>query len=134
MIKEFKKEHSVIIDTLNKIKKLGICSKDSFDAILSAQKNILTHIKKEDEKLYPALRKAVKSHRKLKETLDVFARNTGAISDTAFHFFDNYSTKARNQRAMEMKWLVETLTWRIQREENLLFTMYKNLYKKEVSG
>ncbi len=134
MIEEFKKEHSVIIDILNKIEKLGIFSKEGLDAALSAQKKILTHIKKEDEKLYPALRRAAKSNRKLEETLNAFARNAGAVSDTVFHFFDNYSMKAGNQLTMEIKWLIETLTWRIKREENLLFTMYENLYKKEVSG
>ncbi len=134
MIRELKKEHSVIIDVINKIKKLGIGSKEGNELALSAKRNILNHIKKEDEKLYPVLRKAVKSNRKLEEILDVFARNTGAVSDTVFHFFDNYSTKAGNQLEIEMKWLIETLTWRMQREENLLFTMYENLHKKEVSG
>lgn len=101
LIEEFKKEHSVIIDTLNKINKFGIWTKEGLDAALSAQKNILIHIKKEDEKLYSPLRRAAKSNRKLKETLDVFARNMGAISDSALHFFDNYPRKTRNQLAME---------------------------------
>ncbi len=143
MIEEFKKEHSVIIDTLNKIEKLDICSKEGLDTALSVQKKILTHIKKEDEKLYPVLRRAAKSNRKLEETFysyqinrgtwELIDRNMGAISDSAFHFFDNYSMKAGNQLTMEIEWLIETLTWRIQREEIFIFTMYENLYKKEVS-
>ncbi len=48
MIKELKKEHSVIIDTLNKIKKLGIRSIEGKGLALSAKESILNHIKKED--------------------------------------------------------------------------------------
>ncbi len=128
LIEEFKKEHLVIINTLNRVKKLGIGSKKGHDAILSAQKNILTHIKEEDEKLYPVLRKSVENNRKLKETLDVFVGNMGAISDSIFHFFGNYSMKAGNQLTMEIEWLIETLSWRILREEIFIFTMYENLH------
>jgi len=31
---------------------------------------------------------------------------------------------------METEWLIEALTWRIQREENLIFTMYENVHSK----
>ncbi len=34
LIEEFEKEHLVIINTLNRVKKLGICSKKGLDTIL----------------------------------------------------------------------------------------------------
>ncbi|MEE8596201.1 MAG: hypothetical protein V3T09_00135 [bacterium] len=126
MIKELKKEHSVIIDTLNKIMKLGIRSKEGKDLALSAKESILNHIKKEDKKIYHALRKAAKSNQKLEETLDLF-KQMDAISNAAIDFFHSYTTKGRHQLTIGIEWLIETLTWRIQREEQFLFRMYENL-------
>ena len=61
LIEEFKKEHSLIVDTLSKSRKIGVDSRKGQDKILSAKDFILAHLKKEDEKLYPLLRKAAKS-------------------------------------------------------------------------
>ena len=92
------------------------------------QKSLLAHLNKEYEKLYPLLRDAAKSNRKLQEKINVFDENIGAVSNAAFDFFGNYPTKARGQLAKEIEWLIETLTWRMQKEEAILFTMYDNLH------
>lgn len=128
MINELKKEHAVIIDTLKEIRELGSCSTEGYDKILSIQKSLLAHLNKEDEELYPLLRDAAKSNRKLQEKINAFDGNIGAVSIAAFDFFGNYPTKARGQLAKEIEWLIETLTWRMQREEAILFTMYDNLH------
>ena len=131
MIRALKKEHSVIIDNLEEIKRLGVYSKEGQDIILSIQINILSHLEKEDKELYPILKNTVKSERKVNDTLNVFDENISAVSNTAIEFFDNYFTKAENQLAIETEWLIEALTWRIQREEVLLFTMYENVLLKQ---
>ncbi len=129
MIKTLKKEHSVIIDNLEEIKKLGVYSKDGQDVILLIQMNILSHLEKEDKELYPVLKDAVKSERKVNNTLNLFDEiNIRAVSDTVIHFFEDYARKAKNQLAMETEWLIETLTWRIQKEESLIFAMYEDAH------
>lgn len=127
MIEELKKEHSVITDTFKEISKSGFHSKEGMEALLSVQKYIVGHMEKEDKKFYSVLKDAVKSKRMLNETLNVFDENIGAVSNTVNHFFANYATKVRNQLAKEIEWFIETITWRIQREEALLFTMYDKL-------
>ncbi len=127
MIKALKIEHSVIIDNPEEIKRLGVHSKDGQDIILSIQMNILSHLEKEDKELYPVLKDAMKSERKVNDISKLFDENISAVSNTVIHFFGNYATKAKKQLAMETEWLIETLTWRMQREESLIFAMYENV-------
>lgn len=128
MIKALKIEHSAIIDNLEETKRLGVYSKEGQDVIFSIQMNILSHLEKEDKELYPVLKDAVKSERKVNDTLNLFDENISAVSNTAIHFFENYARKAENQLAMETEWLIEALTWRIQREESLIFAMYEGVH------
>ena len=131
MIKALKIEHSAIIDNLEETKRLGVYSKEGQDVLFSIQINILSHLEKEDKELYPVLKDAVKSERKVNNTLNLFDENISAVSNTVIHFFENYATKAENQLAMETEWLIEALTWRIQREESLIFAMYENVHSKQ---
>ncbi|MGR3301019.1 MAG: hypothetical protein ACUZ8I_00805 [Candidatus Scalindua sp.] len=71
-VRALKKEHSVIIDNLEEIKGLGVYSKEGQDVILSIQMNILSHREKEDKELYPVLKDAMKSERKVNDTLNLF--------------------------------------------------------------
>ncbi len=128
MIKALKIEHSVIIDNLEEIKRLGVYSKKGQDVIFSIQMNILSHLKKEDKELYPVLKDAMKSERKVNVMSKLFDENISAVSNTVIHFFENYATKAKKQLAMETEWLIETLTWRMQREESLIFAMYEGVH------
>ncbi len=128
MIKALKIEHSAIIDNLEETKRLGVYSKEGQDVLFSIQINILSHLEKEDKELYPVLKDAVKSERKVNDTLNLFDENISAVSNTVIHFFGNYARKAENQLAMETEWLIEALTWRIQREESLIFAMYEDVH------
>ncbi len=128
LIKALKIEHSAIIDNLEETKRLGVYSKEGQDVLFSIQMNILSHLEKEDKELYPVLKDAVKSERKVNGTSNLFDENISAVSNTVIHFFENYATKALNQLAMETEWLIEALTWRIQREESLIFAMYEDVH------
>ena len=57
LIEELKREHAKIIAMLNEVKELGILSKEGQSRLMSAKKSLLAHLKKEDEQLYPVLRK-----------------------------------------------------------------------------
>lgn len=131
LIKALCIEHSVIIDNLEEIKRLGVHSRKGQDMIFSIQMNIRRHLEKENKELYPVLKDAVKFERKVNDTSNLFDDNISAVSNTAVHFFENYSTKARKQLAMETEWLIEALTWRIQREESLIFAMYEDVHSKQ---
>ena len=75
MLEEFKKDHYVIVYTLDNIKKLDIRSREGQDELLSAKNSILNHMKKEDKEFYPVLRKAAKHNQRLKIVLDEFDKD-----------------------------------------------------------
>lgn len=129
MIEELKKEHSVIINTLNNAKKLGIHTKEGHEELLSAKKEILIHMKKEDKKLYFVLRKAAKSNQKLKDILNEFDKDMDEISSYTCNFFDNYSALTENELAMEIDKFIEILNTRILREKTFLFAEYEKLHQ-----
>lgn len=75
LVDELKKEHAVIVETLNKVKSLGISSKESQNILIAAESGLLAHLQKEDEQLYPVLNRAAESDADLKQTLDMFAKD-----------------------------------------------------------
>jgi len=89
LIEEFKKEHSFIIDTLNRSRKLGIGTEESQNAILSVKDIILDHIKMEDKEFYPVLRETAKSNQKLKNLLAEFDKDMKEISIDTIELDEN---------------------------------------------
>ena len=79
LIEELKNDHAEIVKVLTKVRELGIGSKDGQDTLLAAKEGLLAHLKKEDERLYPSLRKAAENTPGLKYTLDMFAKDIQGI-------------------------------------------------------
>lgn len=127
MLEEFKKDHSVIVNTLDNIRKFSIRSREGQDELLSAKNSIFNHMKKEDKEFYPILRKAAKHNQRLKIVLDAFDKDMAKISSYTFGFFDGHSSATRSKFAMELEKFVEILKRRIIREEAILFEEYKEL-------
>ena len=125
MLEEFKKDHSVIVNTLDNIRKFGIRSREGQDELLSAKDSILSHMKKEDKEFYPVLRKAAKHNQRLKEISDEFDKGMARISSYTFGFFDGHSSATRSKFAMELEKFVEILKRRIPGEEAVLFAEYE---------
>ncbi|MCP4344460.1 MAG: hemerythrin domain-containing protein [Desulfobacterales bacterium] len=128
LVDELKKEHSVIAEILNKVKSLGIVSKEGQDIFLSAKNRLLEHIRKEDKQLYPVLKKAAESDTDLKQTLDIFAKDMGGISEASSEFFEKYSEGGSGiEFARDFGRLFVALAHRISREENIIYAKYEEL-------
>ncbi len=67
LIEEFKKEHSEIIEELKEVNELDILTKKGHDKLMLLTMNLAKHLRREDEWLYPVLRKASEHNKKLKE-------------------------------------------------------------------
>jgi hypothetical protein len=91
LIDELKKENTAIVNTLDAVKTLGINSKEGKEKLLAAKTAFLEHLKKEDKKLYPILRKAAKNNDELKTKLDEFGKDMDKVSNIALYFFNSYS-------------------------------------------
>jgi len=128
LIEELKKEHVVISEIFNKIKELGITSKEGQNTLLTAKTGLLAHLKKEDAQLYPVLNKAAARDSNLKRTLDLFAKDMDEISKIAFDFFNKYAKGGSGlEFAKDFGKLYATFTQRIRKEENTIYAKYDEL-------
>ena len=128
LIEELKKEHIVITEVFNKIKELGITSKEGQNTLLAAKTGLLAHLKKEDAQLYPTLNKAAASDSNLKRTLDLFAKDMDVISKTALDFFKKYAKGGSGlEFAKDFGRLYATFTQRVRKEENTIYAKYDEL-------
>ena len=128
LINEFKKDHTKILDTLKEIKELGVLSEEGQAKLISAKESLLEHLKKEDELLYPFLRKEAEHNVKLKEILDVFAMDMENVSRVVMDFFDKYSEDVIDSAVTdEFEQLFAAFRNRIRHEEDILYEEYEKL-------
>ena len=128
LILELKKEHGQIAGILNEVSKLGISSKEGQQKLMDAKLGLLAHLKKEDDKLYPVLKRAAESDPDLKQTLDIYAKDMAGISKAAIDFFTKYANGGSGMEfAKDMAGLFSTLKTRIRKEEDVLYKEYDRL-------
>ncbi len=128
LIEELKKEHSEIIATLNEVRELGILSKEGHAKLISAKESLLEHLKKEDERLYPVLKKEAEHNKKLKEILDVFAVDMENVSRVVMEFFDKYYEEVIDSAVSgAFEDIFAAFRNRIRNEEDILYEEYKKI-------
>ncbi len=137
LIEEFKRDHAEIIAMLNEVKELGILSKEGQAKLISIKAHLLAHLKKEDEKLYPVLRKEAEDNEKLRNTLDLFALDMETVSSVVQGFFDKYSggeidgnfprTNSAEDLSITFESFYAALTARIRNEEDALYEEYEEI-------
>ena len=126
LIDELKKENTAIVNTLDAVKTLGINSKEGKEKLLAAKTTFLEHLKKEDKKLYPILRKAAKNDDELKIKLDEFGKDMDKVSKIALYFFNRYSHGSSGfEFRLDFERLYESLKVRILNEESVLYKEYE---------
>ncbi len=128
LVEELKQEHAVLVEVLGEIQKLGSGSQETKDKLSAVKAGLLNHLLKEDNQLYPSLRKAAESDARLKTTLNVFANEMDQISAFALDFFEKYSSESRGiQFSKDFGRLVASLSSRIRKEEQILYPEYDKL-------
>ncbi len=155
LIAELKAEHSDIINTLMRVKMLGVRSKDGQRILLSAKGKLLEHLKKEDEQLYPALKSAAEKNRALRHQLDVLSEDMEEVSRLALNFFEKYSggipddgdnaspsfferirkllgkrNSFESEFSRDFETLYRALLERIQKEGSILYTAFEKLNRR----
>lgn len=128
LIVELKKEHAAIANILGEASRLGITSKEGQLKLMDAKKGLLAHLKKEDDQLYPALKRAAQNDKNLGQTLDVYAKDMEGISKAAITFFTKYAQGGSGiEFAKDIGGLFSTLKSRIRKEEDVLYKEYDRL-------
>jgi len=130
LIEELKSEHRIMLEMLNGIKATGISSKTGQEKLKQARDVLLSHMSKEDERYYPALRKAAEDDKDLKIMLDYFVKDMEFVSKEAARLFDKYSEGGNESDfASDFKMLYVTLKDRIRTEEETLFQKFNPVAK-----
>ena len=128
LTEELKREHFEIIVMLDEVKELGFLSKEGQKILLSAKDKILSHLEKENEKLYPRIRTAAENDERLKKILNIIAKDMENVTKSALQFYEKYSGGGSgfeySKDYGEILWVIKN---RIQREEDLLFNEYDKL-------
>lgn len=128
LIDDLKKQHSEIFAELKEANDLGIITKDGQYKLLSTKADLLAHLKKEDEHLYPALRKEAEINKHLESTLDSFSSEMENISRSALEFFEKYSDGVIDSKYVEaFETLYAALSARMKNEESVLFAEYEKI-------
>ena len=130
LIEGFKKEHSEIIEALKKVKELGVLTEEGQAKLMPEIVDLLKHLWSEDQWFYPVLLKASKHNKKLEEILSVFTNGLGGLHDEMQNFITKYSKGVKdNNFQRDYERLFDTLSKRIEYEENILFSEYEKLNK-----
>ncbi|GMT50395.1 MAG: hypothetical protein IEMM0008_1934 [bacterium] len=128
LIDQLKEEHTHLFQILGEVKALGISSKEGQEKLLSVKDSLLTHLKEEDDDLYPPLHKEAEKDDKLKGMLNLFINEMEEISRLALKFFDKYAHGGIGlDFARDFGELVAGLRTRMRREENILYAAYEKL-------
>jgi hemerythrin-like domain-containing protein len=128
LIDVLKDDHRQILEILEQVKKLGIETSTGREKLLSAKTLLLSHIRKEDERFYPALSQAAEQNDSLKHTLKYFSDDMEQVSRKAMDLFDKYAGGAfADEFPGEIKLLYMTLKDRIRTEEEVLFKKYEQI-------
>ena len=98
--------------------------------LISVKASLLEHLKEEEEKFYPVLWKEAEQNKKLKEELEIFAKDWGNVYSVAFEIFDRYDKGALGEEfLMDFESLFTTLRHRMWNEEDFLYGEYEKLNK-----
>ena len=87
MIEELKLDHAELSDLFRKIEHLSITSEEGRKTLNDAKTTLPAHLKKEDDELYPVLRKMAKEDQNLKRKLESLANDLGSVAKTIAAFF-----------------------------------------------
>ncbi len=128
LIEEFKREHSGIIDALKEVKELGILTKEGQAKLMSIKESLLEHLKNEDKRLYPVLRKEAEHNKELKNVLKLFVMDPEYVSRVVSEFFDKYSGGDIDENfQVNFESLFAAISARIRNEEEALYQEYETI-------
>jgi len=125
-IEQLRKEHTQILDHLQEVKKLGVHTMEGRNVLMAAKDLLCQHLKNEDEKLYPKLKKDAEDDKKLKKIITLFINEMKKTTQFCEVFFEKYSICGGGIEFLrDFEKLYNLLKNRILKEETILYPKYK---------
>lgn len=128
LIDELKSDHAQMLETLDRIKAAGVTSDEGKRHLRDAKRMLLDHLRKEDSRFYPVLRRAAERDHDLRRRLEAFAGDMHRITRDAIAFFDTYAEGGSGLGfARDFGRLYATLRQRQEKEERLLYPQFQEI-------
>jgi iron-sulfur cluster repair protein YtfE (RIC family) len=128
IIDQLKKDHVTMLKVADEMAAKPKPSPAEIKTFIATLKSsILAHIKKEDDQLYPRLKTLAETNPALKSKLNLFSDEMTKVSGAALAFIDKYAQGNESEKfAAEYAKFLYTLKTRMRREEESLYTEYKD--------
>lgn len=128
LISELKDEHLLITDLMLEALNTGLNTEDGKKLIYDTKSLLLSHLQKEDTRLYPILLEEAKTDQNLKEILDSYDKKMQEISNSASLLFQLNETNTDNTKfSIEFENFYTLFAERISNEESVLYKKYCEL-------
>ncbi len=130
LIEELTEEHKQLSTIFNTIISSGLTSDKGLRLVTQSKELLLNHLKKEDDRLYPPLRKLAKTNPYINNTLNYYEQELASVTSFALNFYNKYT----NIKSLNKKEFIEDLSSiniafknRVIKEEILLYKFYEKL-------
>ena len=129
LVSQLKNEHKELAILLTNVQKLGVNSPESMDLLKKAKNLLLAHLTKEDNELYPKLKRASETDEDIKRKLSYLSKDMEEITKFVLTFFEKVENKkyAQLEFGQDFGKLITVLSNRINREESQLYPLYEGL-------
>ena len=128
LISQLKKEHKSIEEKLNAVKAIGIGRKAGRELFLAIGNELLTHMSKEDEVLFPALKGKRGPDGISEKIISTYIEDMSKASAIAHDFFKKHSSlDSEIDFVKDYGKLSVALKSRMKREEEIFFPQYLDM-------
>ncbi|MEM5385824.1 hemerythrin domain-containing protein [Paraburkholderia phymatum] len=122
LITTLKHDHEEIFRLLDECRALGVVTDEGRRKLKQVRGVVAAHLKREDDKLYPAMRK----HDETRALGEMYAQEMRAISSEILGFFDRLeSGRSGIELAREIGRVIAHLRQRMTREEVRLYPAFE---------
>ncbi|MCB0384885.1 MAG: hemerythrin domain-containing protein [Bdellovibrionales bacterium] len=132
IVNQLKSEHRRIQETFQRIREVGGSSPEGKALLYQAKDLILSHIRTEDEHIYPKLAQSPEG----KEVADCFSQEMKNLAQVVTQFFAKYENGEESaiQFAVDLGRVMGALSTRIIREESRLYEAYDRMVAGRMSA
>ncbi|OUR73826.1 hypothetical protein A9Q76_02025 [Arcobacter sp. 31_11_sub10_T18] len=126
--KELRHENYLILQTLKQAKQLTMRTLRGRRVLFDKRNDLITHLKREDEKIHAALQGAMQTHPDLEQTLAMFKNDIENTTESVIDFFKKYGTDdADKELSDDFDKLFATISKRIEKEENIFYAEFDEI-------
>lgn len=118
-------EHAAILKHIEAVQRMGLASREAFEALRKSKTLIVSHLQKEERELYPPILASAD----LGEIGSGFSAEMIRLSQVIIRFFEKHERTGGSDPSLaaELERIIGLLYARIAREENVLYPAYERL-------